>query len=79
MITAESRRASYELAYEEAVRMLSQQERYLDTLGMRSGVLLSAAAIATSFLGGQALAENGLKRGAGSRLRCSSSLASSSS
>lgn len=49
----------YELAYEEAVRGLSQQQSALDNFRTRAGILLSAAAIATSFLGGQALADQG--------------------
>jgi hypothetical protein len=46
---------AYELAYDEAVRALSQQQGVLDGFRSRAGILLSAAAIATSFLGGQAL------------------------
>ena len=52
--------AAYELAYEEAVRGLSQQQSTLDNFRTRAGILLSAAAIATSFLGGQALADHEL-------------------
>lgn len=47
--------AAYEIAYDEAVRALSQQQSAVDNLRTRAGVLLSAAAIATSFLGGQAI------------------------
>lgn len=43
------------LAYEEAVRALSQQQSVLDNFRTRAGILISGAAIATSFLGGQAL------------------------
>ena len=46
---------SYKLAYDEAVRALQQQQSRLDNLRTRAGILLSAAAIATSFLGGKAL------------------------
>ena len=46
---------AYELAYAEAVRALSQQQIVLDNFRTRAGILLSGAAIATSFLGGQAL------------------------
>jgi hypothetical protein len=46
---------AYKLAYDEAVRALSQQQTVLDNFRTRAGILLSAAAIATSFLGGQAL------------------------
>jgi hypothetical protein len=51
---------AYKLAYEEAVRALSQQETALDNFRTRAGIVLSAAAIATSFLGGEALADNHL-------------------
>ncbi len=50
---------AYQLAYEEAVRGLSQQQSALDNFRTRAGILVSAAAIATSFLGGQALADRG--------------------
>ncbi|HVM16248.1 MAG TPA: hypothetical protein VM290_01530 [Gaiellaceae bacterium] len=49
----------YRLAFEEAVRGLSQQQSALDNFRTRAGLLVSAAAIATSFLGGQALAGGG--------------------
>jgi polyferredoxin len=45
----------YEIAYEEAVRALSQQAAEIDSLRTRAGLLFSAAAITTSFLGAQAL------------------------
>ncbi|MGH2947756.1 MAG: hypothetical protein ACRDPC_16145 [Solirubrobacteraceae bacterium] len=45
----------YALAFEEGVRGLARQESELDALRSRAGILLSAAAIATSFLGGRAL------------------------
>ena len=47
--------AVYALAYEEAVRALSEQQATLQSLRTNAGILLSAAAIATSFLGGTAL------------------------
>lgn len=50
---------AYELAYEEARRALDGQERALMAFRTRAGVVLSAAAIITSFLGGQALAQHG--------------------
>jgi hypothetical protein len=46
---------SYRIAYEEAVRALSQQQTMIDGLRARAGLLLSAAAVTTSFLGAQAL------------------------
>lgn len=47
--------ASYKVAYEEGVRALSQQQSLIDSIRTRAGLLLSAAAITTSFLGAQAL------------------------
>ncbi|MEA2492954.1 MAG: hypothetical protein QOJ29_865 [Thermoleophilaceae bacterium] len=46
---------AYRLAFDEAVRALQEQGKVLDGLRTRSGIVLSAAAIVTSFLGGQAL------------------------
>lgn len=45
----------YAVAYEEAVRALSEQQGVIDCFRSRAGLLLSAAAITTSFLGSQAL------------------------
>jgi hypothetical protein len=45
----------YKVAYEEAVRALSEQQGVIDSFRTRAGLLLSAAAITTSFLGAQAL------------------------
>lgn len=45
----------YKVAYDEAVRALSEQQGVIDSLRTRAGLLLSAAAITTSFLGAQAL------------------------
>lgn len=45
----------YKVAYEEAVRALSEQQVAIDSFRTRAGLLLSAAAITTSFLGAQAL------------------------
>jgi hypothetical protein len=49
------REALYKVAYEETVRALSEQQMAIDSLRSRAGLLLSAAAITTSFLGSQAL------------------------
>jgi hypothetical protein len=49
----------YRIAYDEAVRGLSQQQSMIDSLRTRAGLLLSAAAITTSFLGAQALNDGG--------------------
>jgi hypothetical protein len=49
------KRDAYKLAYDEAVRGLAHQQSRLDDFRARAGIVLSAAAIATSLLGGQAL------------------------
>jgi len=45
----------YKVAYDEAVRALSEQQEVIESLRTRAGLLLSAAAVTTSFLGAQAL------------------------
>lgn len=45
----------YKVAYDEAVRALSEQQAVIDSFHTRAGLLLSSAAITTSFLGAQAL------------------------
>lgn len=52
---------AYKLAYDEAIRALSQQQTVLDNFRTRAGILLSGAAIATSFLGGRALEDGSLR------------------
>jgi hypothetical protein len=47
--------ASYELAFKEASRALTAQERAVDSFYARAGVTFSGGAIVTSFLGGTAL------------------------
>ncbi len=47
--------AVYGLVYDEAVRALDDQRSILDNLRTRSGIVLSAAAVTTSFFGGLAL------------------------
>jgi hypothetical protein len=47
--------AAHELAYREGVRALSEQQIVTDSFRTRAGLLLSGAAIATSFLGQAAL------------------------
>jgi hypothetical protein len=49
----------YRIAYDEAVRALSQQQGMIDSLRTRAGLLLPAAAITTSFLGAEALSAGG--------------------
>jgi hypothetical protein len=46
--------------HEAAVRALSQQEAALEALRARTGNVLTAASVIASFLGGQAIARNGL-------------------
>jgi len=43
----------YRIAYEEAVRALSEQQAVIDSFRTRAGLLLSTTAITTSFLGAQ--------------------------
>jgi hypothetical protein len=45
----------YKVAYDEAVRALSEQQATIESVRSRAGLLLSAAAVTTSFLGAQAL------------------------
>jgi len=52
--------AGYALAYREARRELEDQERFVGELRGRAGTLIAAAAIATSFFGGQTLTEHGV-------------------
>lgn len=47
--------ALYKVAYEEAARVLSEQQIVIDGFRSRAGLLFSAAAVATSFLATQAL------------------------
>lgn len=44
----------YKVAYDEAVRALSEQQAVVESVRSRAGLLLSVAAITTSFLGSQA-------------------------
>lgn len=45
----------YKVAYDEALRALSEQQAVIDSFRNRAGLLFSSAAIAASFLGSQAL------------------------
>lgn len=45
----------YRVAYEEAVRALAEQQAEIDSFRSRAGLLLSTAAISTSFLGAPSL------------------------
>jgi hypothetical protein len=53
------REAGYEIVYKEAIRALDLQHASFDALRARVGLLLSAATIATSFLGGLVLRAGG--------------------
>lgn len=44
----------YKVAYDEAVRALTEQRGVIDSFRTRAGLLLSTAAVTTSFLGAQA-------------------------
>jgi hypothetical protein len=54
-VTERDKAAGYALAYQEGVRALSEQQAVVDSFRTRAGLLLSGAAIATSFLGQAAL------------------------
>ena len=58
--TEENEARSYELAFEEAGRALDAQERAVNELRSRAGVLIAAAAITTSFFGSRAITGDGL-------------------
>lgn len=49
----------YKVAYDEAVRALGEQRAAIESLRARAGLLLSAAAVTTSFLGAQTLQGGG--------------------
>lgn len=55
-ITAAKEPAFERLAYEAALRALDKQERLIDELRSRTGLLLAAASLAASFLGREAFA-----------------------
>jgi hypothetical protein len=50
----------YELAFQEGLRAITQQQAVLDGLQRRAGTLLAVASIVTSFLGGLVLQRGGL-------------------
>ena len=51
----ENEAKTYELAFDEAGRALDAQERAVNELRSRAGVLIAAAAITTSFFGSRAI------------------------
>jgi hypothetical protein len=61
---------AYELAYQEAQRALEDQDRTVVELRSRGGTLIAAAAITTSFFGGQALAHHTLNAAAWVAIGC---------
>ena len=50
--------AGYRIAFEEGVRALNEQQAATESFRTRAGLLLSAAAIVTSFFGSEALGED---------------------
>lgn len=51
----------YKVAYDEAVRTLSEQQTAVESFRSRAGLLLSTSAVTTSFLGAQAIKGGGSK------------------
>ena len=49
----------YKVAYDEAVRALSEQQAVVESFRTRAGLLFSTAAVTTSFLGAQAFRSGG--------------------
>jgi hypothetical protein len=49
-----------QLAYEAALRSLDQQQRVLEEIRSRTGILLAAASVTASFLGARALERHGI-------------------
>lgn len=68
----------YKVAYEEAVRALSEQRAVIESLRVRAGLLFSAAAITASFMGPQALRSGKLTPGSWLALSCFIAVAASS-
>lgn len=68
----------YKVAYDEAVRARSEQQAVIESFRTRAGLLFSAAAIATSFLGAQALRGGQLNLSSWAALFCFIAVASSS-
>jgi hypothetical protein len=68
----------YKVAYDEAVRALSEQQAVIDSFRARAGLLFSVAAITTSFLGAQALRGGNLNLASWPALLCFVAVAASS-
>jgi hypothetical protein len=58
-MAAQDKDILYKVAYDEVVRALSEQHAVIESFRARAGLLFSAAAVTTSFLGSQALAGGG--------------------
>lgn len=68
----------YKVAYDEAVRALSEQQTAIDGFRARAGLLFSAAAVTTSFLGAEALGGGELSLATWSALLCFLAVAAAS-
>ncbi len=68
-------RDGYTLAYREARRGLEDQERSVVELRTRTGALIAAAAVTTSFFGGQLLQQRGIGAAAWVAIGCFALLA----
>lgn len=68
----------YKVAYDEAVRALSEQQQAIESFHARAGLLFSAAAITTSFLGTEALGGGGLNCASWPALLCFVAVAAAS-
>ncbi len=69
-IAAETSRDGYALAYHEARMGLEDQEKSVVELRARAGALIAAAAITTSFFGGQTLVKHEISAAAWIAIGC---------
>ncbi len=58
----EQKEELYDLTYRESLRAISDQQAAVDALHARSGIVASAAAIATAFIGGEVLQRGNVGR-----------------
>ncbi|HEU5063028.1 MAG TPA: hypothetical protein VFT79_07755 [Solirubrobacterales bacterium] len=68
----------YKVAYDEAARALAEQQEVIESFRARAGLLFSAAAVTTSFLGAQALRGGGLNLASWLALLCFVAVAAAS-
>ena len=68
----------YKVAYDEAVRALAEQQEVIDSFHTRAGLLFSATAITTSFLGTEALGGGDLNFASWAALLCFVAVAAAS-